>query len=86
MFKTLKIICAISSVILFLSFSYLWNFHVQNSPRIYDKLGGYIYPLNNHGLIVYLTDKEHSILYATMLFGIVLVLLAAVFYYLEIKK
>lgn len=81
MFKKLKNISILAGIILWVSSMVLWNYHIQYSSKIYSKQFGAIYPLHNHGIIVYLTQNEHIFLYSLIFGGFGLMMASAFFYF-----
>lgn len=59
----------------------LWYHYALTRPAIRQPEGGRVYPLNTHGTVVYLTSREHFLLYSLIVVGVVCFLLTAGFYY-----
>ena len=65
----------IKVVVVFLMMSWavtlfgLYEYYLKTCPRVADQESGHIYPLNNHGYVVYLTFREKWAMDFPWLFG-----------------
>lgn len=69
--RALNIAGGISLAVWVLGNSALWYHYAETRPRVRNPTAGYIYPLNTHGSIVYLTLTDCIVLYGTSTAGIV---------------
>ncbi len=58
MLRTCQFIFTVMALGSFLTYGGFWDVYAQRRPRMPSESIGRIYPINNHGVVVYLTASE----------------------------
>jgi hypothetical protein len=79
--KLWKLTSATLGLCFWVSSCVLWEHYAHTRPAVQQPDLGRVYPLNEHGTVVYLNSHEHFLLYTLMVVGYGLILLTGAIHY-----
>jgi hypothetical protein len=78
--RRIKAMSSVSAVVFWFSWFIVWTYYANREGSALHAGGQYVYPLNTHGSIVYITSREHRLLQAMMMAGAAFALTAVLSY------
>jgi len=75
-----KLVSAVTALVSWFALAFVWRHFAETLPRTSDVAIGRMYPLNEHGTIVFLTGGEWNLVYGLMGTGVFFFVLTALIY------